>query len=100
VLLIAKSYWIAARRWKTLLGEIDRGGGAGRSQGTRARREAAEAVTERSKQRIIAAAGVWLAHHPGDAQRDIRFEIMLVAPGKIPQHMVVLSKQAAELGMA
>jgi len=25
---------------------------------------------------------------------------MLVAPGKIPQHMVVLSKQAAELGMA
>jgi Holliday junction resolvase-like predicted endonuclease len=29
VLLIAKGYWIAARRWKTLLGEIDRGGGAG-----------------------------------------------------------------------
>jgi Holliday junction resolvase-like predicted endonuclease len=29
VLLIAKGYRIAARRWKTLLGEIDRGGGAG-----------------------------------------------------------------------
>jgi len=29
VLLIAKGSWIAARRWKTLLGEIDRGGGAG-----------------------------------------------------------------------
>ena len=57
-------------------------------------------MTERSKQRIIAAAGRWLAHYPRDAQRDIRFEIMLVALGKIPRHMVVLSKQAAELGMA
>jgi putative endonuclease len=62
--------------------------------------EAAEAVTERSKQRIIAAAELWLAHHTGDAQRDFRFDIMLVAPGKIPQHIVVLSKQAVELGMA
>jgi putative endonuclease len=56
--------------------------------------EAAEAVIERSKQRIIAAAELWLAHHPGDAQPDIRFDIMLVAPGKIPQHIVVLSKQS------
>jgi len=49
--------------------------------------DAAEAVTERTRRRIIAAAELWLAHHPKDAQREIRFDVMLVAPGKIPQHI-------------
>ena len=49
--------------------------------------DAAEAVTERGKRRIIAAAELWLAHNPDDAQRDIRFDVMLVTPGRIPQHI-------------
>jgi putative endonuclease len=48
---------------------------------------AAESVTERGKQRIIAAAEFWLASHPGDAESFIRFDVILVAPGKIPRHI-------------
>ncbi len=49
--------------------------------------DAAEAVTERGKRRIVAAAELWLAHNPDDAQRDIRFDVMLVTPGRMPQHI-------------
>jgi putative endonuclease len=93
MLLIAKGYRIAARRWRTPVGEID----------IVARRRhdllfvevkardrfdaAAEGMTERGKRRIIAAAELWLAHHPEDAQRYIRFDVVLVAPGKIPRHI-------------
>ena len=49
--------------------------------------EAAEAVTERTKRRIVAAAELWLAHHPDDNERDIRFDVILVAPGRLPQHI-------------
>jgi len=48
--------------------------------------EAAEAVTERTKRRIVAAAELWLAH-PDHIKRDIRFDVMLVAPGRLPQHI-------------
>ncbi len=94
MLLIAKGFRIAARRWKTPLGEIDI---IARRRGTlvfvevkaRDRRdEAAEAVTERTRQRIVAAAELWLTRHPDDADRDIRFDVMLVAPGRLPQHIV------------
>jgi Holliday junction resolvase-like predicted endonuclease len=50
--------------------------------------EAAEAVTERGKSGIVAAAEFWLAHHSDDAQRDIRFDVILVTPGRMPQHIV------------
>lgn len=92
--LIAKAYRILARRWKTPFGEID----------IVARRRndlvffevkardtlegAAEAVTERNKQRIVAAAHLWLAHHPQDAQRALRFDVILMVPGKMPRHIV------------
>ncbi len=49
--------------------------------------DAAEAVTERTKRRIVAAAEFWLAHHADDADRDIRFDVILVAPGKMPRHI-------------
>jgi putative endonuclease len=94
MLLIAKGYRIVARRWRTPVGEID----------IVARRRhdllfvevkardrldaAAEGMTERSKRRIIAAAELWLAHHPEDAQSYIRFDVVLVAPGKMPRHIV------------
>ena len=50
----------------------------------RERLDDAEAVTERGKRRIVAAAELWLAQHPDDARRDISFDVMLVAPGKMP----------------
>jgi putative endonuclease len=93
MLLIAKGYRIAARRWKTPVGEID--------IVARRRRDiafvevkardtldaAAEAVSERSKQRIIAAAEYWLSRHPDDADCFLRFDAILVAPGKMPRHI-------------
>jgi putative endonuclease len=94
MILIAKGYRIAARRWKTPLGEIDivarrRHALVFVEVKARARAdEAAQALTERARRRIIAAAELWLAHFPGDAGREIRFDVMLVAPGAIPRHVV------------
>jgi putative endonuclease len=77
MILIAKGYRIVARRWKTPFGEIDI---VARRRRTlvfvevKARAQAddaAEAVTERGKRRIVAAAELWLAHNPNDAQREI-----------------------------
>jgi len=93
MLLIAKGYRIAARRWKTPVGEIDIVARRRRDlvfAEVKARGDldaAAEAVTEHGRQRIIAAAEFWLASHPGDAKCFIRFDVILVAPGKIPRHV-------------
>jgi putative endonuclease len=94
MLLIAKGYRIVARRWKTPFGEIDvvvRRRRALVFVEVKAREradDAAQAVTERGKRRIVAAAELWLAHCPEDAQRDIRFDVILVTPGRIPRHIV------------
>jgi putative endonuclease len=92
--LVAKAYRIVARRWKTPLGEIDIVARRRRAlvfvevKARASADEAAEAVTERSRRRIVGAAEVWLAHHPEDAEAHIRFDVILVAPGKIPRHIV------------
>jgi putative endonuclease len=94
LLLIAKGYRIAARRWKSPVGEID----------IVARRcnllvfvevkarvgldEAAFAVTPHQRRRILAAARAWLARHPGDVACAMRFDAILVAPWRMPRHVV------------
>jgi putative endonuclease len=91
--LIAKGFRILARRWRSPLGEIDIV--ARRRQllvfvEVKARAtldEAAESVSERQRRRIAAAAEVWLAANPDQTFRDIRFDAILVAPGKIPHHI-------------
>jgi putative endonuclease len=91
--LIAKAYRILARRWKTPFGEIDI---IARRRHTlvfvevKARatlEEAVEAVTAHNQRRIINAAELWLAHHPNDGKGDIRFDVVVVTPGKIPYHI-------------
>src|ERR1700692_637176 len=79
VYLIAKGHRIVARRWRSPVGEVDI---VARRRNTlifvevKARErldDAAEAVLPRQQRRIIAAAGAWLARHPDDVNRDIRF---------------------------
>jgi putative endonuclease len=93
VFLIAKGFRILARRWKSPVGEIDIVARR-RSllvfvevKARQDRDEAAWSVTERQRWRIVAAADAWLARHPDDRIRDIRFDAMLVAPGRIPHHI-------------
>ena len=52
------------------------------------RDHAVEAVTERTKHRIISAAEMWLARYPGHANGEIRFDVVVVTPGKLPRHIV------------
>ena len=91
--LIAKGFRILARRRRSPVGEID----------IIARRrsllvfvevkardrldDAAWSVTDRQRLRTAAAAEVWLARNADDRIRDIRFDAMLVAPGRIPRHI-------------
>jgi len=91
--LIAKGYRILARRFRTRLGEIDI---VARRHGVlvfievKARDSfdaGAEAIGKRQQSRIIAAAQLWLAAHPEDAMRDMRFDVVLVVPGRLPRHL-------------
>ncbi len=92
-LLIAKGFRILARRWRSPAGEIDI---IARRRAllifveVKARErldDAAWSVSGRQRARIVAAAEAWLADHADDRIRDIRFDAMLVAPGRIPQHI-------------
>ena len=92
--LIAKGYRIVARRFRTPVGEIDI---VARRRGVlvfvemKARLnldDAAEAVTSRGRRRIVAAAEAWLARNPDDVMSEMRFDAVLVAPGKMPRHIM------------
>jgi putative endonuclease len=94
VLLLVKGYRILARRWQSPVGEIDI---VARRRGVlifvevkaRARLDdAAEAVSERQRRRIAAAAEAWLAIHPEHASAEIRFDAVLVMPRRWPRHIV------------
>src|SRR5262249_58883289 len=90
LLLIAKAYRILARRWKTPFGEIDI---VARRRGVlvfvevKARDsidEAVEAVTDRTKRRVIGAAELWRARPPQQAHRNNPFHGILVTPRHMP----------------
>lgn len=93
MLLVAKGFRIIARRWRSPVGEIDI---VARRRSllvfveVKARNdldEAAESVTPRQRARIAAAAEAWLAIYPDPSITDIRFDAMLVTPGKFPRHI-------------
>jgi putative endonuclease len=91
--LIAKGYRILARRWRSPLGEIDiiaRRRGLVIFVEVKARDsldDAAWSVTDRQRARIAAAAEFWLAQQRNHPFLDMRFDAVLVAPGRIPQHI-------------
>jgi putative endonuclease len=92
--LIAKGYRILARRFRTPHGEIDivaRRRNLLAFVEVKARAsldEAAYAVTPRQQASIIAAAQPWLMAHPEHAGYDLRFDAMLIAPRRLPRHLV------------
>ena len=94
IFLAAKGYRTIARRWKTPVGEIDLVIKRGRLiafvevKARKGLEEAAESVLLRQRRRIVAAAEAWLAAHPEHAGYDMRFDAVLVSPGRMPQHIV------------
>jgi len=91
--LIAKGYRILARRFRSPVGEVDI---VARRRGVlvfvevKARANldsAAESILPRQQRRIAAAAAAWLAAHPEDVMSNIRFDAMLIAPGRMPRHI-------------
>jgi len=92
--LIAKGYRILARRFRTPYGEIDI---VARRRNllafieVKARAsldDAAYAINARQQARIIAAAQAWLMAHPEHAEFELRFDAMLIAPRRLPRHLV------------
>ena len=91
--LVAKGYRIVARRFRSPVGEVDI---VARRRSVlvfvevKAREklaDAAESIGRRQQQRIIAAAEFWLAGHPDDAMSNMRFDVVLVAPRRLPVHL-------------
>jgi len=93
LLLAAKGYRELARRRKSPLGEVDLVMRRGKTivfveVKARARLDdAAWSVLPRQQRRIVGAAEAWLAAHPEHAGYDIRFDAVLVAPRRLPQHI-------------
>jgi len=92
--LMAKGYRILAKRFRTPYGEIDivaRRRNLLAFVEVKARAsldDAAYAVTPRQQQRIIDAAQAWLMVHPEHADFDLRFDAMLIAPRRLPRHLL------------
>ncbi|WP_246252315.1 YraN family protein [Ancylobacter pratisalsi] len=92
-LLEAKGFTVIATRVRTARGEIDL---IARTSEllifveVKARASltaAAESISPRQRKRIIGAAEVFLAGHPDYAGMDMRLDVVLVAPGRVPVHM-------------
>lgn len=93
LLLRLKAYRILARRYRAPMGEIDI---VAEQFGTlvfvevKARRPAAseeEALLAVNRARILRAASHYLMMHPGLADRSMRFDLVLVTPGRLPRHI-------------
>jgi putative endonuclease len=92
--LMAKAYRILAKRFRTPHGEIDlvvkrRNLVAFVEVKARATLdEAAFAITPHQQTRIINAAQAWLAAHPEYAEFELRFDAILIAPRRLPRHLL------------
>jgi putative endonuclease len=86
-------YRILARRYRTPVGEIDLIARRGRLiafvevKQRPSHAEAAEAVTPAGRRRIARAASLWLSAHPAAAALDLRFDVIICVPGRLPRHI-------------
>ena len=92
-LLLVKGFKLLARRYKTPLGEIDLIVKRGRIIAfveVKARafeRDALESVGRAEERRMVDAADLWLAKHPDAAGLDLRYDMVVVAPWRLPKHL-------------
>lgn len=92
--LALRGYRILGRRLRSPVGEIDIVARRGhvlavievKARG--AMDAAAEAVTPRQRQRLTRAAGWLIAGRPDLAALQVRFDVMLMAPWRLPKHVV------------
>jgi putative endonuclease len=85
-------YRIVARDLRTPVGEIDLIVRRGRLLAfvevkARADGRSGEALSPRQRRRIVRAAEAFLAARPHLAGLDLRFDVMLVAPRRLPRHL-------------
>ena len=91
--LRCKGYRIEAQNLRTPLGEIDiaaRRGGTLAIVEVKRRPDAGElgsAVTPAQQRRLVNAAGWLLSARPGLARLTVRFDVVLVTPGRLPLHL-------------
>jgi len=91
--LLLSGYRVVARNYRSPAGEIDLVVRRGRTLvfvevKARARlAEAAEAIRANQRRRIRNAAAAFLARHPDLNSLDLRFDAVLVAPGRLPRHL-------------
>ena len=88
-----KGYRIVARGFRVPSGEVDLIARRGRTVAfieVKARADltrAREAVTPRQRRRIARAATAFLQRREDLAALDARFDVVLLAPGRLPRHM-------------
>lgn len=86
-------YRVVARNFRSPVGEIDLVVRRGRVLAfveVKTRHllaDAAEAIRPAQQARIRNAAAAFLARHPGLAGLDLRFDAVLVPPGRLPRHL-------------
>ena len=96
-----KGYRILAQGWRCQQGEIDivaKRGGTVAIVEVKARNSldaANSALSPRQRQRLERAAATFVARHPGLTGLPIRFDMMLVTPGRWPSHLVDAWRQGS-----
>lgn len=94
LLLQAKLYRIRERRYKTPGGEIDLIAERGNTiifvevKSRLSAASAGEALAAVNAARIVRAAEHWLSRHPREAEKSCRFDVIFLAPGRWPRHLI------------
>jgi len=100
-----KGYRVLARDYRTPGGEIDLIARRGRVLAlveVKARpslEEAAAAIGPRQRERIERAAAIFLHRHPALADCDPRFDAVLIAPMRLPRHIIDAWRDMGGAGM-
>ncbi len=89
-----RGYRVVARNFRSGAGEIDliaRRGGILAMVEVKTRGDlasAGEALGTRQRARIVRATEAFLQQRPNLAQLSVRFDVILVAPGRLPRHLL------------